>query len=257
MWYDSGMSEELTFQVADIDLKGHRGFFPQRSTEITVFAYGDGDMKYPISHSSFSCKNCDESCRLAFAENCTRLVITNDPCSDATYVPYKVKLEISSGKLAISDRLLVEIPNPDNKYFEIGSIKGRRDYAHDAEKHGLIRGYLYRSAIALLHEATNDIIIAELPLDEEEEDIIPDGYRVLGNINVDTWSYELMDAEVYLQIDAEKINHSRYNFDTLYIANVPNGVYEFIHYADDPEHPEYVDEDSTEMLIHAHGKYLG
>ena len=208
------------------------------------------------------CQNCDDYVEFDFTDaypgkNYEALTA----CPVARDATYKVQLNVPSGKIVIADDLRRTFGRP-NGNASLNSIVGRQKHAAEFAEMGVAYGCVLNTSPSVFLAPDENtpgqqkIVVASLDYDYETgEEIVPGGWNKIGEVITDLWAYSIADHDHYLQKEDENSrseNPPKGRVVKVDIAEVPVGVWEFTHYADQPD----FDDESPGAIIYAEARLL-
>lgn len=229
-----------SFPLDTITWNGHEKSEWGDALEFIVMSAGNVESFSSVGPSE--CGYCGEYLRWARTANGLG---TSSTCSASGGMEYSFTLNVPSGKIVFADSLFDVFDKWERKGKErinYNSVLGRKEASEFMEEQNVAYGpVLNTSPDIFLDTETNSIIVAS-PGDWDEEDnpIVPETWKRLGNVITDLWAYSITDFDTYVSRGGDPDN--KY----VTVAEVPVGTYTFTHYADVDGFDEFDDEAEEE-----------
>lgn len=235
----------------DIQSQNHR-FFPKHRDEktfrvkATMFTYDPELAPAVILNSGmFQCNLCGEYPSLEVDQtdpaNLT-LIAGESMCATPDGFTYDVTVDVPSGELVFADFFTFVEEEPE--FIDINHKAGQKEYAEWLEERNVGYTQLSSGGYEIHRNLTSgEIFIGELYDEDVDDEVIPDGHELLGDISCGVWSVCFTDSNTYSTLMNPREE------DDIVRVSVPSGRYTLTNYTTLADHEVDVSKPTVHAVI--------
>ncbi|GLX06757.1 hypothetical protein [Microbispora sp. NBRC 16548] len=223
--------------IARLPLQSNGHMIPRWSEVEVLRPFGGVE---PLVMGADPCAVCGRPPKFQVTEDAIRV---QDPCPYPNGITSEITIDVSSGKLLVSDDLRPIYDWDDSGLADYTTALGQAQAVEAMAALGCAYGPASNCELGLYRTSPDHYIIATPGYDDDEVPSLPKS-DCLASICTDLWAYSIADFEQWKKRggDPARLDWT----DT--VVDVPPGTYRFIHHSGE----RGFDRDAAETVIWAH-----